>query len=227
MTSLDAFDTESLLPEPLPASPFPLLASWLADARANAQTPNPNAMTLATVGPDGRPSARIVLCKDLDPDTGAVTFYTNLESRKGQEIAGNPSVALVFHWDHTDQQARVEGDVVAVADAEADAYFASRRWESRIGAWASRQSQPLGTRQELFEAATERILDLDIDIAAAVRGDPIDIPRPPHWSGFRVLARRVELWHGSTGRLHDRAVWERADPGRPSGGPWTVTRLQP
>ena len=226
MTSLDPFDTESLLPDPLPESPFPTLAAWLAEARASAHTPNPNAMTLATVGPDGRPSARIVLCKDLDPDTCTVTFYTNLESRKGRELAANPAVALVFHWDHTERQARIEGDVEPVSAAEADAYFASRRWESRIGAWASRQSQPLESRRTLFEAATQHILDLDIDIAAAVRGDPVNIPRPPHWSGFRVLARRVELWHGSTGRLHDRAVWDRRDSHLP-GALWVATRLQP
>ena len=226
MTSLDPFDTESLLPDPLPESPFPTLAAWLAEARERGQTPNPNAMTLATVGPDGRPSARIVLCKDLDPDSGTVTFYTNLQSRKGRELAANPAVALVFHWDHADRQARVEGDVEPVSDAEADAYFASRRWESRIGAWASQQSQPLESRQMLFEAATERILDLNIDIAAAVRGDPVNIPRPPHWSGFRVLASRVELWHGSTGRLHDRARWERPDPAA-RDAKWVATRLQP
>lgn len=226
MTSLDPFDTETLLPDPLPESPFPLLATWLAEATASGQTPNPNAMTLATVGPDGRPSARIVLCKDLDPETGTVTFYTNLRSRKGREIAANPSVALVFHWDHAERQARVEGDVELVSAAEADAYFASRRWESRIGAWASQQSEPLESRQSLFEAATERILDLNIDIAAAVRGDPVDIPRPPHWNGFRVFSRRVELWKGSTGRLHDRAVWERDDP-HDAAARWSATRRQP
>ena len=226
MTSFDAFDTEPLLPDTLPDSPFPTLAAWLAEASAEAHTPNPDAMTLATVGADGRPSARIVLCKGLDPVAGTVTFYTNLRSRKGTEIEKNPTAALVFHWDHTERQARIEGDVEPVSAAEADAYFASRRWESRLGAWVSQQSQPLGSRQELFEAAAEKILELDIDIAAAVRGDPVDIPRPPYWGGFRVVARRVELWHGSTGRLHDRAVWEREVPVSDSSG-WRATRLQP
>lgn len=226
MTSQDPLSPEPLLPDELPASPFPTLAVWLAEAQESGQTPNPNAMTLATVGPDGRPSARIVLCKDLDVDGGSVTFYTNLESRKGLEIADRPSVALVFHWDHAERQVRIEGEAEPVDPAEADAYFASRRWESRVGAWASRQSQPLESREALFEAAAQKILDLDIDIAAAVRGDPVDIPRPPHWSGFRVVARRVELWLGSTGRLHDRAVWERDAPGSGVGG-WRAERLQP
>ncbi len=226
MTSFDAFDTEPLLPDALPASPFPTLAAWLAEAKAEAMTPNPNAMTLATVGPDGRPSARIVLCKGLDPEAGTVIFYTNLQSRKGREIAENPAVSLVFHWDHSERQARVEGDTEPVSAAEADAYFASRRWESRLGAWVSQQSRPLASRQELFEAATEKILELNIDIAAAVRGDPVDIPRPPHWGGFRVVARRVELWVGSSGRLHDRAVWDREVPVSASSG-WRATRLQP
>ncbi len=226
MTSFDAFDTEPLLPDTLPESPFPILAAWLAEASAKALTPNPNAMTLATVGADGRPSARIVLCKALDPVAGTVVFHTNFRSRKGQEIEANPSVALVFHWDHFERQARIEGDVERISDAEADAYFATRPWERRLGAWASQQSQPLASRQELFEAATEKILELDIDIAAAVRGDPVDIPRPPYWGGYRVVARRVELWHGSTGRLHDRAVWEREIPVADNSG-WRATRLQP
>lgn len=229
MTDLDAFQTEALLPEPLPESPFPLFLQWFHEARDQARVPNPNAMTLATVGPHGRPSARIVLCKDIDVARGSVTFFTNRLSRKGRDLAANPVAAVVFHWDHTERQVRIEGRVTQVSDEESDAYFATRRWESRIGAWASRQSEPVESRQQLFEAAAQQILDLNIDIAAAVRGDAVEIPRPPHWGGYRLHADRVELWHGSTGRLHDRAAWTRELPKESTGepSPWRAVRLQP
>lgn len=225
MTDLGPFDVGPSLPDPLPESPFPIVKAWLDEAVAEKASPNPNAMTLATATPDGRPSARVVLCKGLDPDAGTVTFYTNLESRKGAEIKDNPQVAIAFHWDHQERQVRLEGRLSRVSDAEADAYFATRAWESRIGAWTSHQSEPLDSRETLMQQAADRIMELDIDIAAAVRGDPVDIPRPPFWGGYRLLASRVELWVGGTGRLHDRAAWTR-EFGVPPG-PWSGQRLQP
>lgn len=226
MTTLGPFDVGPSLPDPLPESPFPIFKEWFDQAVAERVSPNPNAMTIATATPGGMPSARIVLCKGLDPDGGSVTFYTNLDSRKGLEIRDNPRAAAVFHWDHHERQARLEGALTRVSDAEADAYFATRAWESRIGAWASRQSQPLDSRETLLQQAAERILELDLNISAAVRGDPVDIPRPPFWGGYRLVAQRVELWVGGTGRLHDRAQWVRdVEGGRAS--PWRATRLQP
>jgi pyridoxamine 5'-phosphate oxidase len=231
MPTLGPFDAGPSLPDPLPESPFGLFQAWFEEARERAASPNPNAMTLATVGADARPSARVVLCKGLDSEAGSVTFFTNLGSRKGREIAANPLVAAVFHWDGMERQVRLEGRVERVSDAEADAYFATRAWESRIGAWASRQSQPLDSRETLVRQAAARILELDIDIAAAVRGDPVEIPRPPFWGGYRLLTDRVELWVGGTGRMHDRALWERdlcsgSDrASKPS--PWRASRLQP
>ncbi len=224
MTTLGPFDTGPSLPDPLPDSPFPLFKAWYDEAHERMDSPNPNSMTLATAAPNGQPSARVVLCKGLDIEAGTVDFYTNLRSRKGRDIEGNPLVALSFHWDTVEQQVRLEGRLGRVSDAEADAYFAIRAWESRIGAWASEQSEPLASREALLEQATERILELDIDIAAAVRGDPVDIPRPPFWGGYRLVAERVELWIGGTGRMHDRAEWVRDVTG---GTGWCGQRLQP
>ncbi len=227
MTSPGPFDAGPSLPEPLPDSPFPLFAAWFDEARERMDSPNPDAMTLATVGPGGQPSARVVLCKGLDIEAGTVDFYTNLRSRKGREIEGNPLSALCFHWDTVEQQVRLEGRLSRVSDAEADAYFATRAWQSRIGAWASEQSEPLQSREALLKQAMEQILELDLDIAAAVRGDPVDIPRPPHWGGYRMTADRVELWIGGAGRMHDRAVWERVVSCESGDGGWLAQRLQP
>lgn len=231
MTTLGPFDAGPSLPDPLPESPFPLFKAWFDEVQDHPVSPNPNAMTLATVGPGGLPSARVVLCKGLDPDAGTVTFFTNTRSQKGREIAENPSVAAVFHWDHLQRQVRLEGRAEPVSDAEADAYFATRAWESRIGAWASDQSEPLESREALLNQAAARILELDLDLGAAVRGDPVNIPRPSHWGGYRLVAERVELWVGGAGRMHDRAAWERG--GSPGvclgvrGSVWAGVRLQP
>ncbi|VAX42524.1 Pyridoxamine 5'-phosphate oxidase [hydrothermal vent metagenome] len=227
MTSLGPFDAGPSLPEPLPESPFPLFQAWFDEAHERMDSPNPNAMTLATAGPGGKPSARVVLCKGINIEAGTVDFYTNLHSRKGREIEENPLVAVVFHWDTLERQVRMEGRVSRVSDAEADAYFATRAWQSRIGAWASAQSEPLASREDLLEQATARILELDIDIAAAMRGDPVDIPRPPFWGGYRLRADWVELWVGGTGRMHDRAAWERVVDGGSGAGGWRGQRLQP
>jgi pyridoxamine 5'-phosphate oxidase len=141
-----------LLPDPLPTEPMALVNAWLETARAARQQPNPESMILATATADGRPSARVVLCKSLDVEHGRVSFVTNYDSRKGRELAANPRAALVFHWDHTHRQVRIEGMVVKAPEAESDEYFASRNWQRRIGAWASAQSQPLRSREQLDAA---------------------------------------------------------------------------
>lgn len=230
------------LPEPPPPEPFSLLAQWLADAAHQRTQPNPNAFCLATVDPDGRPSARIVLCRGLDQTLGSLSFFTNYLSRKGRAIDHLGYASACFHWDHLDRQARVEGPVVRAPQAESDAYFASRPVMSRVAAWASRQSEPLTDRAALLAAhdrAAERFgvpadaprtAKGDIDPALAAR---ISVPRPPHWGGFRLIADRVELWLGHSARLHDRVLWTRAlspssaDAPPAPAGPWSATRLQP
>lgn len=192
-----------------PTDPLPPLMLWLEEARAIG-LPNPNAMTLATVDPDGRPSARIVLLKSIDHH-GAV-FYTNRRSRKGQAMAANPRATLLFHWDQLNRQVRIEGDSALVSDAESDAYFATRPRLSQIGAWASRQSEPAPDREAL-EAAV-------IEIDRRFAGQPV--PRPPHWGGYRVSLNAIEFWQGQAGRLHDRVLY--AVDAR---GGWTTQRLYP
>ncbi|HEX6925308.1 MAG TPA: pyridoxamine 5'-phosphate oxidase [Longimicrobiaceae bacterium] len=169
----------------------------------------PTAMALATADAEGRPSVRMVLLKGVD-ERGFV-FYTNLESRKAEELKANPRAALCFHWGPMEAQVRVEGPVSPVSDAEADAYFASRPYGSQIGAWASRQSRPLPDRGEL-EA---RIQEFES------RYPEGSVPRPPFWSGFRVHPERIEFWSGRPSRLHDRQVYLRIDGG------WRVERLYP
>src|SRR5450631_1092908 len=134
------------LPDPLPPNPLALAAQWLAQARSDAAQPNPDAMILATVDTSGHPSARVVLCKEIDAPTGFILFYTNYQSRKGRELKMNPRAAVVFHWDHRHRQVRAEGRVAQLPDAENDAYFRTRPWQSRIGAWASQQSEPVQSR---------------------------------------------------------------------------------
>jgi len=191
--------------------PFAEFRERFAEAEAvdRARLPEPNAMTLATADARGAPSARIVLLKALD-DRGFV-FYTNLGSRKSRELAANPRAALVFHWAPLERQVRAEGMVERVSDAEADAYFASRARESRIGAWASRQSETMASDLVL----QERIREVEQRYA----GQPV--PRPPHWSGYRLVPDRIEFWHGRAHRLHERRVFERGN------GAWTLRRLFP
>ena len=144
-----------LLPDPLPAEPLVIAKGWLAESWKLRQQPNPNAMVVATVDADGQPSARVVLCKEIVPQPGYVVFYTNYLSRKGRELTQNPRAAAVMHWDALHRQVRVEGPVVKAPEADSDAYFASRAWQSRLGAWASQQSEPIGSRQELRAAVAE------------------------------------------------------------------------
>ncbi|MFK7960632.1 MAG: pyridoxamine 5'-phosphate oxidase [Phycisphaerales bacterium] len=193
-----------------PADPIPLFEAWMADARKTG-LPNPNAMSLATVDPDGRPSCRIVLLKGFDA-RGAV-FYTNRTSRKGAALVANPMATVVLHWDPLDRQVVIEGDIEHATDAESDAYFESRRRESRVGAWASKQSQPCRDRAEL-EAA--------VDAMDARFGEDGPVPRPPHWGGYRIRFRSILFWQGHPARLHDRIIY------RPDGaGGWAIQRLYP
>jgi pyridoxamine 5'-phosphate oxidase len=190
------------------ADPLALFDAWLADAAASEPN-DPNAMALATADAAGRPSVRMVLLKGRSAE--GFVFFTNLESRKGGQLAANPSAALCFHWKTLRRQVRVEGRVERISDAEADAYYASRPRGSRVGAWASRQSRPLGSRAELERAVAET--------EARFPGE--DIPRPPFWSGFRVVAERMEFWAERPFRLHDRIVFARAGAG------WTAERQYP
>jgi pyridoxamine 5'-phosphate oxidase len=224
------------LPDPPPAEPLALGAAWLDEAVRRAQQPNPNAMVLATVDVAGLPSARVVLCKQIQPVPGVIIFYTNYQSRKGRELAATGRAAIVMHWDHLHRQLRVEGRVVQAPAAESDAYFASRNWQSRLGAWASQQSQPIASRAELYKSVARAALRLalpgkppgDGDEAAPDPGTRI--PRPPHWGGFHLWAEAVELWVEGSARIHDRVRWERTLTAREGGfepGPWSATRLQP
>lgn len=227
----DLYRIEETLPDPLPGDPMPLAADWLAQAWARKDQPNPNAFALATADAQGRPSARIVLCKALHPDPGIVVFYTNYRGRKGLELDANPRAAACFHWDHADRQLRIEGPVLRSPPEESDAYFASRAIESRVGAWASEQSQPIESREDLLAKVGLTAMELGVAIEDLEGGSPeVQIPRPPHWGGFRLWAERVELWVGGPGRVHDRAGWTRTLTPAQGGftpGPWSATRLQP
>jgi pyridoxamine 5'-phosphate oxidase len=188
--------------------PFRQFVAWF-NAAVAAQVPEPNAMTLATVGADGQPAARIVLLKDTGSD--GFTFYTNYDSRKGRELAAHPQAALLFFWPELERQIRIEGRVVRVDAATADAYFDSRPRLSRLGAWASPQSAPLADRGALearFTAAEARF-----------PGEYID--RPPHWGGFRLVPHAFEFWQGRRSRLHDRIVYRLGD------SHWQIGRLAP
>ena len=217
------------LPEPLPVNPLAVAQAWLAEAWRVRQQPNPNAMVLATTSPEGQPSARVVLCKDIQPEPGFIVFYTNYESRKGRELAATGRAAVVMHWDHLHRQVRIEGRVVEAPAADSDAYFASRALESRVGAWASQQSQPIASREALLlaVAATEK----RFGVSERSAGKAAEVPRPPHWGGFRIWAEAVELWVEGDARIHDRARWTRSltshGQDQFDAGAWTATRLQP
>ncbi len=223
-----------LLPDPLPSEPLLVVNEWLALSWRRQLQPNPNAMVLATATGDGQPSARVVLCKEIVPQPGYLVFFTNYRSHKGRELSANPHAAAVFHWDHLHRQVRVEGTVVQAPAADSDAYFASRPWASRLGAWASEQSQPVASRAELQQALLRMAQRFGTpapgDAAAATRTDVL-VPRPPHWGGFQLWAQAVELWTEGEARIHDRARWSRTLQPRAAGlfdvGPWTATRLQP
>jgi pyridoxamine 5'-phosphate oxidase len=222
-----------LLPDPLPSEPMALASAWLVTALSSRQQPNPDAMVLATATASGHPSARIVLCKEFDAELGRVSFVTNYDSRKGRELAENSRAALVLHWDHAHRQIRVEGMVLKAPAAESDAYFASRNWQRRIGAWASAQSQPLRSRAQLdaqLSAAASRFGTPEPTLENINQPQSAVIPRPPFWGGYYVWADAVELWIEGAARIHERARWTRSLTTAGAGfhaGPWSATRLQP
>ena len=188
--------------------PFTLFDRWFADAR-EAEVNDPEAMALATADKAGNPSVRMVLLKGHGPE--GFVFYTNEESAKGRELSANPSAALLFHWKSLRRQVRVEGPVERVPDEEADAYFASRTRDSQLGAWASDQSRPLDSR-ETFERRFDEVKR---------RFEGQDVPRPPHWGGFRVMPLRIEFWQDRPHRLHERRLFTLAD------GRWSEGLLYP
>ncbi|WBO23065.1 pyridoxamine 5'-phosphate oxidase [Sphingomonas abietis] len=192
--------------------PHALFQSWMKEARASEPNDS-NAMALATVGADGMPSVRMVLLKGHD--ARGFVFYTNRESRKAGELAGDPKAALLFHWKSLRRQVRIEGPVSIVADDESDAYFASRGRDSQLGAWASEQSRPLADRA-IFEARFA-------EVQARFEGG--DVPRPPHWGGYRVTPDRIEFWQDRAHRLHERRVFTRT--GVASGEAWSEGLLYP
>lgn len=190
------------------ADPIRQFERWFDEA-LNAKLPEPNAMTLATVDAAGQPSARIVLLKGID--ARGFTFFTNYESRKGADIAANPRAALLFHWVQLERQARIEGVVEKVSDAESDAYYASRPLGSRLGAWASEQSREVANRAVLEQREAE--------FREKFGEAP---PRPAHWGGYRVVPTWIEFWQGRPSRLHDRIGYRRE-----ADGNWRIVRLSP
>ncbi|MEM9146329.1 MAG: pyridoxamine 5'-phosphate oxidase [Pseudomonadota bacterium] len=194
--------------------PFALARAWLAEAE-QTELNDPGAVALSTIDPDGLPNVRMVLLKEVEPDpvTGGFVFFTNLESAKGEELSATPRAAMVLHWKSLRRQLRVRGKVERVGPDQADIYYDSRAYKSRLGAWASAQSRPLDSRGTLIA-----------EVAKFAAIYPINPPRPPHWGGFRVRPVEIEFWADGDFRLHDRFRWRRDGV---DGTAWTVQRLNP
>jgi len=201
-----SMETQGLIPSA--ADPMALFESWFNDAK-ESEPNDPDAMSLATATPDGVPSVRMILLKRLGPD--GFCFYTNKESRKGEQIAANAHAALCFHWKSLRRQVRVEGTLFEVTPEQADAYFASRSRESRVAAWASDQSREMDDRQAFLDRVAE----------ADARFEGQEVGRPPHWSGFRLEPAMIEFWLNQPHRMHDRVVYRRKGDG------WATARLFP
>ncbi|MFQ5608732.1 MAG: pyridoxamine 5'-phosphate oxidase [Woeseiaceae bacterium] len=223
------------LPDELPDNPMDWANAWLEEASAQQVQRNPNSMTLGTVSADGRPSARVVLCKAFVTDPGYVVFYTNYQSQKVVELKANPHVAATFHWDAIGRQIRLEGQAVLSPASESDGYFASRDRGSQIGAWGSDQSAPIASRQALKNQVQSRAGEFGVDVGNALPSidgqTRAESPRPPHWGGIRIWPQKIELWLEGADRIHDRAAWQRVLT--PDGdhdfnvGNWAGQRLQP
>lgn len=197
-----------MIGEKTPQDPLALFSDWFEEAKQ--QEPNdPSAMAVASVGEDGMPSLRMVLLKDFD--ARGFVFYTNFESRKGEQLLARPKAAALFHWKSLRRQVRIEGPVTQVSDEEADAYFASRPRDSQVGAWASEQSRPLAGRFELEKRVAKFAAKFGLG----------KVPRPPHWSGFRIAPERIEFWRDGKFRLHDRLQYHGEGTG------WRTERLYP
>ncbi len=227
-------DATELLPDPLPEDPLAVTQEWLKAAFAAQWQPNPNSMVLATSTPDGKPSARVVLLREIVPDPGYVQFYTNYLSMKGKQLKDNPRAAAVIHWDAVHRQVRLEGPVTFAPAADSDRYFAARAWPKRIAAWASAQSAPLDSRATLLKSLADSAARFGTPMPGTASPDEsadYDVPRPPHWGGYRLWAEAVELWVEGDARVHDRARWVRELTRQSNGsyrtGPWSATRLQP
>lgn len=202
------YSREELSKARVAADPFTQFGLWMDEAIA-AKVPEPTAMTLSTAGADHRPSSRVVLLKGFD-DSGFV-FFTNYKSRKGRAITENPFAAVNFFWPELERQINISGSVTKVSDAESDEYFASRPFTSRVGAWASHQSETIDSRMIIMTRAAKLL----------VKYAGGSVPRPPHWGGYRIAPDRIEFWQGRQSRLHDRICYER------SGDSWEIFRLSP
>ena len=215
-----------------PADPLPILGEWLERAARLTDRPNPHSLVLSTTGANGRADARVVLLKHYDDRLGYLVFYTNYLSAKGRQLAACPEASAVFHWDRLGLQARVRGPVVMSPASESDAYFDTRGWESQLAAWASDQSKAVASRADLEARMNEAARRFGGDSGEWRQGVPSGaVTRPPHWGGYRLWARSVELWTQGEARLHDRICWSRDL--EPAGnadfraGVWRARRLQP